>query len=110
MGTTFGWLAGLEIVRSQGDGSLSLEVISVAMVFALLVVSMLVLNDRDRRRALSGRAPRRVGRPEWRLRACQHWGRLPRGCLQKEWAPSDVGRLTIAATRRMAAKATEMMR
>lgn len=45
-GTTFGWLAGLEIVRSQGDGSLSLEVISVAMVFALLVVSMLVLNDR----------------------------------------------------------------
>lgn len=46
LGTTFGWLAGLEIVRSQGDGSLSLEVISVAMVFALLVVSMLVLNDR----------------------------------------------------------------
>lgn len=46
LGTTFGWLAGLEIVRSQGDGSLSLEVVSVAMVFALLVVSMLVLNDR----------------------------------------------------------------
>lgn len=46
LGTIFGWLAGLEIVRSQGDGSLSLEVISVAMVFALLVVSMLVLNDR----------------------------------------------------------------
>ena len=46
LGTTFGWLAGLEIVRSQGDGSLSLEVFSVAMVFALLVVSMLVLNDR----------------------------------------------------------------
>lgn len=46
LGTTFGWLAGLEIVRSQGDGSLSLEVISVVMVFALLVVSMLVLNDR----------------------------------------------------------------
>ncbi len=46
LGTTFGWLAGLEIGRSQGDGSLSLEVISVAMVFALLVVSMLVLNDR----------------------------------------------------------------
>lgn len=46
LGTTFGWLAGLEIVRSQGDGSLSLEVISVAMVLALLVVSMLVLNDR----------------------------------------------------------------
>ncbi len=46
LGTTFGWLAGLEIVRSQGDGSLSLEVISVAMVFALLVASMLVLNDR----------------------------------------------------------------
>lgn len=56
------------------------------------------------------KSARRVGRPEWRLRACQHWGRLPRGCLQKEWAPSDVGRLTIAATRRMAAKATEMMR
>lgn len=46
LGTTFGWMGGLEIVRSQGDGSLSLEVISVAMVFALLVVSMLVLNDR----------------------------------------------------------------
>lgn len=46
LGTTLGWLGGLEIVRSQGDGSLSLEVISVAMVFALLVVSMLVLNDR----------------------------------------------------------------
>lgn len=46
LGTTFGWLAGLEIVRSQGDGSLFLEVVSVAMVFALLVVSMLVLNDR----------------------------------------------------------------
>lgn len=46
LGTTFGWLAGLEIVRSQGDGSLSLEVVSVAMIFALLVVSMLVLNDR----------------------------------------------------------------
>lgn len=46
LGTTFGWLAGLEIGRSQGDGSLSLEVISVAIVFALLVVSMLVLNDR----------------------------------------------------------------
>ena len=46
LGTTFGWLAGLEIVRSQGDGCLSLVVISVAMVFALLVVSMLVLNDR----------------------------------------------------------------
>ncbi|MFR5092188.1 MAG: hypothetical protein ACLTDR_09540 [Adlercreutzia equolifaciens] len=27
LGTTFGWLAGLEIVRSQGDGSLSPEVI-----------------------------------------------------------------------------------
>ena len=59
LGTTFGWLAGLEIVRSQGDGSLSLEVISVAMVFALLVVSMLVLNDR-----LIGDALR----PEERLR------------------------------------------
>ena len=46
LGTTIGWMGGLEIVRSQGDGSLSLEVISVAMVFALLVVSMLVLNDR----------------------------------------------------------------
>lgn len=46
LGTTFGWLGGLEIVRTQGSGSLSLEVISVAMVFALLVVSMLVLNDR----------------------------------------------------------------
>lgn len=59
LGTTFGWLAGLEIVRSQGDGSLSLEVVSVAMVFALLVVSMLVLNDR-----LIGDALR----PEERLR------------------------------------------
>ena len=59
LGTTFGWLAGLEIVRSQGDGSLSLEVISVVMVFALLVVSMLVLNDR-----LIGDALR----PEERLR------------------------------------------
>ena len=59
LGTTFGWLAGLEIVRSQGDGGLSLEVISVAMVFALLVVSMLVLNDR-----LIGDALR----PEERLR------------------------------------------
>ena len=46
-------------MRSQGDGSLSLEVISVAMVFALLVVSMLVLNDR-----LIGDALR----PEERLR------------------------------------------
>ncbi|MEC4273726.1 helix-turn-helix transcriptional regulator [Adlercreutzia sp. R25] len=46
LGTTFGWLGGLGIVRTQGGGSLSLEVISVAMVFALLVVSMLVLNDR----------------------------------------------------------------
>lgn len=58
LGTTLGWLGGLEIVRSQGDGSLSLEVISVAMVFALLVVSMLVLNDR-----LIGDALRSQGRP-----------------------------------------------
>lgn len=61
LGTTFGWLAGLEIVRSQGDGSLSLEVISVAMVFALLVVSMLVLNDR-----LIGDALRPEERPSGR--------------------------------------------
>lgn len=82
----------------------------MAMVFALLVVSMLVLNDRLDRDALRPEERPSGRRPEWRLRACQHWGRLPRGCLQKEWAPSDVGRLTIAATRRMAAKATEMMR
>lgn len=61
LGTTFGWLGGLEIVRSQGDGSLSLEVISVAMVFALLVVSMLVLNDRLIGDALRG-APEESGR------------------------------------------------
>lgn len=110
LGTTFGWLAGLEIVRSQGDGSLSLEVISVAMVFALLVVSMLVLNDR-----LIGDALRPEERPSGRAagmaaEGLSTLGASPRGCLQKEWAPSDVGRLTIAATRRMAAKATEMMR
>lgn len=65
LGTTLGWLGGLEIVRSQGDGSLSLEVISVAMVFALLVVSMLVLNDRligDALRPEGG--PRGYGAPE----------------------------------------------
>ncbi|MCI8366193.1 MAG: LuxR family transcriptional regulator [Eggerthellaceae bacterium] len=46
LGTTLGWTGGLQIVQTQGDGSLSLEVIAVAMVFALLIVSMLVLNDR----------------------------------------------------------------
>lgn len=46
LGTTLGWMAGLALVRADGAHTLSLEVVSVAMVFALLVVSMLVLNDR----------------------------------------------------------------
>ena len=46
LGTTLGWMAGLALVRAYGETNLSLEVVSVAMVFALLVVSMLVLNDR----------------------------------------------------------------
>lgn len=46
LGTTLGWMVGLALVRAHGESTLSLEVVSVAMVFALLVVSMLVLNDR----------------------------------------------------------------
>lgn len=46
LGTTLGWMVGLALVRAYGETGLSLEVVSVAMVFALLVVSMLVLNDR----------------------------------------------------------------
>ena len=46
LGTTAGWMAGLMLVGAHGERTLSLEVISVAMVLALLVVSMLVLNDR----------------------------------------------------------------
>lgn len=54
LGTTVGWMAGLALVGGHGEEALSLEVVSVAMVFALLVVSMLVLNDRFIGEALRG--------------------------------------------------------
>lgn len=46
LGTTVGWMGGLEMVRNHALSGLSLQTVSVAMAFALLVVSMLVLNDR----------------------------------------------------------------
>lgn len=46
LGTTAGWMGGLEMVRNHALSGLSLQTVSVAMAFALLVVSMLVLNDR----------------------------------------------------------------
>ncbi|MCI2242880.1 response regulator transcription factor [Adlercreutzia faecimuris] len=46
LGTTVGWFLGSRLLELPAESSFSLNVVSVSMVFALLVVSMLVLNDR----------------------------------------------------------------
>lgn len=57
LGTTVGWLLGSQLIPHQeGDASV-MTVVSVVLVFALLIVSMLVFNDRA-----IGMALRTVGR------------------------------------------------
>lgn len=46
LGTTIGWLLGSQLIPHQAGDSSVMTVVSVALVFALLVVSMLVFNDR----------------------------------------------------------------
>lgn len=46
LGTTVGWLLGSQLIGLQDDNPLLIVVVSMLMVLALLVVSMLVLNDR----------------------------------------------------------------
>lgn len=82
LGTTIGWLAGSQLLAHEGVDGSTMIIISVVMVFALLVVSMLVFNDRA-----IGTVLRTVGRcpaaqvsgsghtvPEEVCRACRYEG------------------------------------
>lgn len=46
LGTTVGWLLGSQLIASQESNPSLMVGVSIAMVFALLIISMLVFNDR----------------------------------------------------------------